>query len=81
MSAADHDPDEPQEVTLIDDAGEERRFLLHDAFEADEKSYYLVESADDPDEVLLLRETAGNLESVEQDEFDRVMALLEAEGT
>jgi len=71
---------QPQEVTLIDEAGAERRFLLHDAFNADDGTYYLVESADDPDDVLLLKEGGGILETVDQEEFDRVIALLEAEG-
>jgi len=74
------EPDQPQEVTLIDEAGAERRFLLHDTFDADGDTYYLVESADDPEEVLLLKEAAGTLETVDQEEFDRVIALLEAEG-
>ena len=72
--------DQPQEVTLIDEAGEERRFVLHDMFDADGETYYLVESADNPDDVLLLKEGAGILETVDQEEFDRVIALLEAEG-
>ncbi|HKA50602.1 MAG TPA: hypothetical protein VKK19_13520 [Candidatus Dormibacteraeota bacterium] len=72
--------DEAQEVTLIDEAGAERRFLLHDTFDADEATYYLVESADDPADVLLLKEAAGILETVDQEEFDRVIALLESEG-
>lgn len=72
-------PDQPQEVMLIDESGAERRFLLHDAFDADGQTYYLVESADDPEEVLLLKETATGLESVAEDEFDRVITLLEAD--
>lgn len=67
------------EVTLFDEAGIERRFILHDALDAGGKTYYLVESADDPEQVLLLGETEGGLESVSQEEFDRVLALLEAE--
>ncbi len=39
--------------------------------------YYLVENVDDPSEVLLLRETAGGLETVEGEEFQRVIAALE----
>jgi hypothetical protein len=39
-----------------------------------------VESVDDPDMVLLLRERSGTLESVEGAEFDRVLQLLEDEG-
>jgi len=73
------EPDAPEEVTLLDEAGGERAFLLHDAIEAGGLTYYLVEAADDPDEVLLLKETEGLLESVEGDEFERVLALLEAE--
>lgn len=76
----DDELERAQEVTLIDDTGLERRFLLHEAFDADGETYYLVESADDPQEVLLLKEAAGNLETVDQKEFDRVIALLEAEG-
>lgn len=71
--------DEPQPVALIDETGAERRFLLHDAFDADGRTYYLVEAADDPEEVLLLRDSAGSLETVDQEEFDRVIAVLEAE--
>lgn len=71
--------DEPQPVTLIDETGAERRFLLHDAFDADGRTYYLVEAVDYPEEVLLLRDSAGSLETVDQEEFDRVIAVLEAE--
>lgn len=71
--------DEPQPVALIDETGAERRFLLHDAFDADGRTYYLVEAVDDPEVVLLLRDSAGSLETVDQEEFDRVIAVLEAE--
>ena len=68
---------ENQEVTLIDDTGVERRFRLHDAFDLDEVAYYLVEDTTDPDRVLLLRETEGGLETIDGDEFKRVMQALE----
>ena len=71
--------DESQEVVLIDEGGQERRFRLHDAFDLDDVTYYLVEASDDPEQVLLLKESPTGLESVEGDEFDRVLALLEAE--
>ncbi len=51
------------EVTLVDDAGIERRFRLHDAFDLDEVTYYLVEDLTDPERVLLLRETQTGLET------------------
>jgi hypothetical protein len=66
-------------VTLLDEAGAERQFVLHDAFDADGHTYYLVEAADDPEQVLLLRETDSGLESVDGPEFDRVLTLLEAD--
>jgi hypothetical protein len=66
-------------VTLLDEAGDERQFVLHDAFDTDGHTYYLVESTDDPEQVLLLRETEDGLESVEGPEFDRVLTLLEAD--
>ena len=70
----------PASVVLIDEAGAEQRFLLHDAFDADGQVYYLVESEADADQVLLLRETSGGgLESVDGDELERVLALLEAD--
>jgi hypothetical protein len=72
--------DEPEEISLIDEAGVERRFRLHDAFDLDGGVYYLVESVDEPDMVLLLHERSGTLESVEGAEFDRVLRLLEDEG-
>ena len=65
------------EVTLVDDAGVERRFRLHDAFDLEEVTYYLVEDLTDPDRVLLLQETPSGLETVDGDEFKRVMAALE----
>jgi hypothetical protein len=67
------------EVALVDEGGVERRFRLHDAFDLEDVTYYLVEAVEDPDEVLLLRERLGTLESVEGAEFDRVLALLEDE--
>lgn len=69
--------DAPQPVTLIDEAGRERRFQLHDAFDLEGAVYYLVENVDEPSQVLLLREVDGGLESVEGEEFQRVMAALE----
>ena len=39
--------------------------------------YYLVENVDDPEQVLLLREAGGGLETVEGEEFQRVIAALE----
>ncbi len=71
--------EEAEIVTLLDESGEEVEFRLHDVFDLDGATYYLVESLADPDQVLLLRETAGALESVEGDEFDRVVAALEEE--
>lgn len=64
-------------MTLIDDAGVERRFKLHDAFDLDEVTYYLVEDVSSPERVLLLRETPSGLETVDGDEFKRVMEALE----
>jgi len=66
-----------EEVTLVDEAGVERRFRMHDAFELEGVSYYLVEDATDPDEVLLLRETDTGLETVGGEDFDRVMGALQ----
>lgn len=71
--------DEGQQITLIDESGIERSFRLHDAFDLEDVTYYLVEAADEPDMVLLLKESAGGLETVDEEEFDRVMGELEAE--
>ena len=68
-------------VTLLDEGGAERPFRLHDALDVDGHTYYLVEAADDPEQVLLLREVDGGLESVDGPEFERVLTLLEAEDT
>ena len=67
------------EVTLVDESGVERRFALHDAFELDGQSFYLVEDADQPERVLLLRETPTGLETLDGEEFGRVMSALEKE--
>jgi hypothetical protein len=67
----------PHPITLIDESGRERQFQLHDAFDHDGAAYYLVENIDDPSQVLLLRESGGSLETVEGDEFQRVIAALE----
>lgn len=77
MSGEEHETDEPQSITLVDESGHERAFRLHDAFDLEGVTYYLVEGADDPSEVLLLREVAGALESVDGPEFQRVMTALE----
>jgi uncharacterized protein YrzB (UPF0473 family) len=67
-----------QLVTLIDETGRERRFRLHDAFDLDDVVYYLVEDVEDTTQVMLLREeTAGGLETVDGDEFKRVITALE----
>jgi hypothetical protein len=70
---------ETQIVALIDETGAERGFRLHDAFDLEGKSYYLVEAVDDPGEVMLLRETEEGLETVEAEELDRVIGMLENE--
>jgi len=76
MSPADSD--EPKEqVTLIDETGRERAFRLHDAFDLEGSTYYLVEATESSSDVLLLREVDGGLETVGDDEFQRVMAALE----
>jgi hypothetical protein len=69
--------DSPHPVTLIDETGRERQFQLHDAFDHEGAVYYLVENIDDPSQVLLLREAGGALETVEGEEFQRVIAALE----
>lgn len=76
--AAD-DPGATQPITLIDESGIERRFQLHDAFDLEGVAYYLVEDVADPTQVLLLRETAGALETVDGEEFKRVITALEAD--
>jgi uncharacterized protein YrzB (UPF0473 family) len=75
VPAEEHE--EPQLVTLIDETGRERSFRLHDAFDLEGVTYYLVEGEADASEVLLLRENDGALETVEDDEFQRVMTALE----
>ncbi len=69
--------DDLEQISLIDEAGIERRFSLHDAFDLEEVHYYLVEAAEDPSQVLLLRESVSGLETVEGDEFKRVITALE----
>jgi len=64
-------------VTLVDETGVERRFKLHDAFDLDGVAYYLVEDADEPEQVMLLRESDAGLETVDGDEFKRVMEALD----
>ena len=69
--------DTTEPITLIDETGVERRYRLHDAFDVEDVHYYLVEAVDDPSQVLLLRESAGGLETVDGDEFKRVITALE----
>lgn len=69
--------EEAEPITLIDESGREHRFRMHDAFELEGVTYYLVEGQDDPSEVLLLREVKGSLETVDGTEFQRVMTALE----
>jgi hypothetical protein len=71
------DPEAPNPITLIDETGRERQFQLHDAFDHDGAVYYLVENVADPSQVLLLREAGDALETVEGDEFQKVIAALE----
>lgn len=66
-------------VTLLDETGAEREFRLHDAFELEGGSFYLVEAVGEEGEVLILREGDSGLESVTGEEFDRVMSALEAD--
>jgi hypothetical protein len=73
----DKEPGHPQPITLIDETGRERQFQLHDAFDHEGAAYYLVENIDDSSQVLLLREVEGALETVEGEEFQRVIAALE----
>ncbi|HEY8801625.1 MAG TPA: hypothetical protein VIN00_00980 [Candidatus Dormibacteraeota bacterium] len=69
--------EEPQSITLIDETGLERRFQLHDAFDVAGVPYYLVEAENDATQVLLLREGTGGLETVDGEEFKRVITALE----
>ncbi len=69
--------DSTEPITLIDESGAERQYRLHDAFDVEDVHYYLVEAADDPTQVLLLRESTGGLETVDGDEFKRVITALE----
>jgi len=71
------DPNAPHPITLIDETGRERQFQLHDAFDHEGAVYYLVENVADPSQVLLLREAGGALETVEGEEFQKVIAALE----
>jgi hypothetical protein len=71
------EPEPPKPITLIDETGRERQFQLHDAFDHEGAAYYLVEDIDDPSQVLLLRDAEGGLETVEGEEFQRVIAALE----
>jgi hypothetical protein len=71
------DASPPHPITLIDETGRERQFQLHDAFDHEGAVYYLVENVADPSQVLLLREAGGALETVEGDEFQKVIAALE----
>jgi Protein of unknown function (DUF1292) len=64
-------------VALIDEEGKELLFALHDAFDVEDVTYYLVEGVDDPELVLVLREQDGKLISIDGDEFDRIMRMLE----
>ena len=66
-----------EEVTLVDESGAERRFSLHDAFDLDGRAYYLVEDVNDPERVMLLRESDAGLETVDGNEFNEVMLALE----
>lgn len=68
---------EKEQVTLVDESGVERRFALHDAFDLDGVAYYLVEDVDDPESVMLLRESESGLETIDGEEFGRVMKALE----
>ncbi len=65
-------------VALIDEDGKELLFALHDAFDVEDVTYYLVEGIDDPELVLVLREEDGKLISIDGEEFDRIMAMLES---
>jgi len=69
--------EEAEPITLIDEAGVERRYRLHDAFDLEGVNYYLVEAAEDPSQVLLLRESPSGLETVDGEEFKRVITALE----
>jgi uncharacterized protein YrzB (UPF0473 family) len=69
----------PEKVTLVDEDGKEREFSLHDAFDVDGVTYYLVEDRKNPELVLVLREEEGRLATIDGAEFDRILAILENE--
>jgi uncharacterized protein YrzB (UPF0473 family) len=69
----------PETVTLVDEDGKEREFSLHDAFDVDGVTYYLVEDRKNPELVLVLREEEGRLATIDGAEFDRILAILENE--
>ncbi len=71
----------PASVMLVDEDGIERRFTLHDAFDVEDCTYYLVEAEDEPDLVLILREEESGLVAIEGPEFDRIVSILENESS
>jgi hypothetical protein len=65
-------------VSLIEEGGRELSFRVHDVVDVDERTYYVVEAVDDPDQVLVLREEeGGGLEALRGDELDRVLDAME----
>ncbi len=73
------EPDgELKTISLVNEStGEEEEYLVHDVVDLEGKTYYIVQARSDAEKVLILRRDGEALVSLEDDERDRVMALLE----
>ncbi len=73
------EPDgELKTISLVNEStGEEEEYLVHDVVDLEGKTYYIVQAQSDAEEVLILRRDGEALVSLEDDERDRVVALLE----
>jgi Protein of unknown function (DUF1292) len=65
------------EITLLDESGQPQQFRLCDVVDLEGATYYVVESCRDDEQVLVLRERQGTLESVHGAELERVLAVLD----
>lgn len=79
----EHDHDHEEVIVLVDEEGQEHEFYLYRIVEVDGKDYALLEPAEDEGELVILRIEgdldSGNLVSLDDDEWDRVVEALDDE--
>jgi len=68
---------EVETLVLVDEAGREETFYVHDVTELGSDTYFVLENQADATDVRILKQDGDQLVSLEDEELDRVIKHLE----